>query len=279
MSFLKSLRRFYMGFLTLIPAPSKGWFIPYRYASTVSPPNRYPALEPVFKSAESDFRVFLDEIDSYSTDLLAIGSDPPPQPRWEQGWFPRLDAAAAYTMVRKHQPRRIVEIGSGHSTRFFARAVQDGKFNCELISIDPEPRANLVGLDVVQIRSTCQRADDAIFSTLESGDFLFIDSSHILMPGSDVDYFLNNIWHIICSDVIVHIHDVTLPDGYPAAWNWRGYNEQSAIAPLISGACARLLFSSNYVMTRMLDDFYSSSVCNRPMMQGALDTSLWFLKK
>ena len=268
-----------MGLLTILPGPSKGWFIPYRYAPAVSPPKRYAALESVFKSAESDFRLFLNEIDSYKTDLLAIGSEPPPQPRWEQGWFPRLDAAAAYTMVRKHQPRRIVEIGSGHSTRFFARAVQDGEFNCELISIDPEPRANFSGLDVMHICSTCQRADDAIFSNLESGDVLFIDSSHILMPGSDVDYFLNNIWHIICPGVIVHIHDVMLPDGYPEAWNWRGYNEQAAIAPLISSAHVRLLFSSNYLMTRMLDDFYSSSVQKLPMMQGAVDTSLWLLKE
>lgn len=124
MSFSKRFRRFYMGLLTLIPGPSKGWFIPYRYASTVTSPHLYSALEPVFKSAERDFRVFLDEIDSYRADFAAIGIDPPPQPRWEQGWFPRLDAAAAYTMVRKNRPNRIVEIGSGHSTRFFARAVQ-----------------------------------------------------------------------------------------------------------------------------------------------------------
>ena len=279
MSFSKSFRRFYMGLLTLMPGPPKGWFIPYRYASTVTSPHMYSALEPVFKSVERDFRVFLDEIDSYKADFAVIGIDPPPQPRWQQGWFPRLDAAAAYTMVRKHRPDRIVEIGSGHSTRFFARAVQDGGFNCEIISIDPEPRANLCGLDVVQIRSTCQQADDAIFSALTRGDVLFMDSSHILMPGSDVDYFLNHIWHIICSGVIVHIHDVMLPDGYPEAWHWRGYNEQSAIAPLISSAQASLLFSSNYVVTRMLDDFYASSVFSLPMLEGAVDTSLWLLKK
>jgi len=72
---------------------------------------------------------------------------------------------------------------------------------------------------------------------------------------------------------------VMLPDGYPEAWNWRGYNEQSAIAPLIASAQARLLFSSNYVMTRMLEDFYASSVFSLPILEGAVDTSLWLLKK
>ena len=65
-------------------------------------------------------------IEQYAAELEAIGSAPPPAPRWNQDWFPRLDAAAAYAMVRNTRPRRIVEVGSGHSTRFMARAVADG---------------------------------------------------------------------------------------------------------------------------------------------------------
>ena len=42
---------------------------------------------------------------------------PPPEPRWDQDWFPRLDAAALYVFVRETAPSRIIEIGSGHSTR------------------------------------------------------------------------------------------------------------------------------------------------------------------
>ena len=62
-------------------------------------------------------------IEELSTSLLAIGAAPPPAPRWNQDWFPRLDAAAAYATVRSLKPRRIVEVGSGHSTRFHARAI------------------------------------------------------------------------------------------------------------------------------------------------------------
>src|SRR6185503_4717515 len=68
----------------------------------------------------------LSSIENYRAELEAIGFEPPPAPRWNQDWFPRLDAAAAYAMVRITQPRRIVEVGSGHSTRFLARAVADG---------------------------------------------------------------------------------------------------------------------------------------------------------
>ena len=33
--------------------------------------------------------------------------------------------------------------------------------------------------------------------------------------------------------MLLHVHDIFLPDPYPAAWDWRGYNEQAAVAPLI----------------------------------------------
>ena len=46
--------------------------------------------------------------------------------RFEQEWFPRLDAVAAYTLVRRTRPRRILEIGCGHSSRFMAQAIADG---------------------------------------------------------------------------------------------------------------------------------------------------------
>src|SRR3546814_16899896 len=65
--------------------------------------------------------------DGFAGDLarIAEAKAPPPAPRFSQNWFPTLDAVAAYTLVRRHGPARIVEVGSGHSTRFLCRAVAD----------------------------------------------------------------------------------------------------------------------------------------------------------
>ena len=41
------------------------------------------------------------------------------------------------------RPRRILEVGSGHSTRFLAQAVADGGLDCAITCIDPQPRADL----------------------------------------------------------------------------------------------------------------------------------------
>src|SRR5687768_12038170 len=130
----------------------------------------------------------LSSIENYRAELEAIGFEPPPAPRWNQDWFPRLDAAAAYAMVRATQPRRIVEVGSGHSTRFLARAVADGGLATRITAIDPEPRATLAGLDIEWLRMPVERVEP--FPRLEANDILFIDSSHQLKPGNDVEFLL-----------------------------------------------------------------------------------------
>lgn len=267
-----------MGLTTIFGGRPQGWFVPYRYADTVTAPALYPALKPLFAAAEPALAAFLDEIDGFADALEAIGPDAPPQPRWNQGWFPRLDAAAAYTMVRTRKPARIVEIGSGHSTRFMARAVADGDLATGITAIDPAPRAAIADLGVRHVASTLYDADPAVIAALGPGDILFIDSSHILMPGTDVDFLLNTVWPSLPAGVLVHIHDMLLPDGYPHNWTWRGYNEQSAVAPLLTGHAANLLFAAHYAATRMAAAVDATVLGRLPLIDGAIETSLWIEK-
>ena len=212
--------------------------------------------------------------------LQAIGPDNPPEPRWNQDWFPRLDAAAAYGMVRHHAPGRIVEVGSGHSTRFLARAVRDGAMTCEITSIDPAPRASIAGLPIRTIASTVQDAGDAPFAALGSGDVLFIDSSHVLMPGSDVDFLLSRILPALPAGVLVHFHDIFLPEDYPESWTWRGYNEQAAVAAIMAGGDTyEVLFASRYAATQMADRLAQTVLAGLPLIDGAFENSLWLRKR
>ena len=118
-----------LGLLTVLGLARRGFFIPYRYAHTLPFPGRnppYSPLEAIMAGAEPKFAALLAEIDGLEADLAALGHEPPPSPRWTQDWFPTLDAAAAYAIVRGRKPKRIVEVGSGHSTRFMKRAADDG---------------------------------------------------------------------------------------------------------------------------------------------------------
>ena len=274
------LRALRIGLATVLGAARRGFFIPYRYADAVpSPVACYDALADRLAASGPALAAHLAAIDRLAPDLEAIGEGSPPAPRWRQGWFPRLDAAAAYAMVRTHRPLRIVEIGSGHSTRFLARAVADGGLETAITTIDPRPRAALAGLPIRHVATSLHEAGGAPFRDLEAGDMVFVDSSHILMPGSDVDIVLNRLWPALAPGVVVHFHDIFLPDGYPEAWAWRGYNEQLGVAALISAGAAEIVFASHYAVTRMADALGQTVIARLPIIDGAVESSLWLAKR
>lgn len=274
-------RRVWFGLLTVLNLARRGFFIPYRYAGRLPGPGArpaYPAAEVRFARAEDRFRDLLDGLGRYQAAFEAIGREAPPAPRWTQDWFPRLDAAVAYALVRRERPERIVEVGSGHSTRFLARAVADEGLACRITAIDPAPRADLSRLAVDLVRAALPETGDGPFRTLEAGDFLLIDSSHILMPGSDADHLYGRVLPALPPGVLVQVHDVFLPDDYPAEWDWRGYNEQLAVLPMILGSDWDVLFASHYVASRMAAAVAASPVGRLPLASGAFESSLWLRK-
>lgn len=282
-SFSRRLRRLSLGLRTLAGAGPGGWFIPYRYAGTLPAPATrppYAAIEQLFAQALPAFRATLARVEDVADDLLAIGADDAaPGPRWGQDWFPRLDAAVAYAMVRAAAPRRIVEVGSGHSTRFMARAIADGGLATRLVAVDPAPRAAIGGLGVEVHRVPLHAADGSLFAGLGAGDVLFIDSSHVLMPGSDVDDLVNRVLPLLPSGALVHVHDILLPDDYPADWAWRGYNEQLAIAPLLASGAWQPLFASHFMASRHGALLDRGVVGHLPLVEGARETSLWMVRR
>ena len=98
------------------------------------------------------------------------------------------------------RPRRIVEVGSGHSTRFLARAIADRALATTLALHRPRAACGACGAcRCAGMETTLQQAPESCFTDLAAGDLLFIDSSHILMPGTDVDWLLNRILPALAS--------------------------------------------------------------------------------
>lgn len=210
-------------------------------------------------------------VEQYSARLESLGEEAPPAPRWTQDWFPRLDAAAAYAIVRATRPARIVEVGCGHSTRFLARAVADGGLDTKITAIDPAPRAVLAGLKIHWIEAPVQSVPLRLFESLQRDDILFIDSSHQLKPGSDVEFLIGRALPRLASGVRVHFHDIFLPDDYPAQWAWRRYNEQEAVAALLADGYDEE-FSSHRAPREGV-------VARLPLVPGAVESSLWLRKR
>ena len=160
-----------MGLETLQGGRAQGFFTPYRYADQVAAPGAYPELERTFDAARHRIENVLDLIDADAVTLTAL-QGPPPIPRWDQSWFPRLDGAAAWALVRSSRPQRIIEVGSGHSTRMLAHAADDAsKITC----IDPEPRADIKALGVEHYARVLSSEDVALFAGLQANDIAFFD--------------------------------------------------------------------------------------------------------
>jgi predicted O-methyltransferase YrrM len=235
-------------------------------------------IELVFARCRPAFAARLRDLARYRDDFARFGGAAP-SPRFEQDWFPRLDAAMAYALVRERRPRRIVEVGSGHSSRVMARAIVDGNLAADFTAIDPQPRAPLAGLSIRHIDRRLQEVPAAMFAALKAGDILFIDSSHKLTPGSDVDLLVNQILPAIPAGVLVHIHDIFLPGGYPASWSWRNYNEQGAVAALFQGGGWAPIFASSFVLSQMAGEFAESIAAGLPLPAGAIESSLWLERR
>ncbi len=272
------LQRLKLGLMTVTGVAKRGFFSPYRYAAGVPDQvEHYAEIAAMMRDATPAMNSVLANIQSRASELLAIGGDVP-EPRWQQDWFTGLDAAAAYAIVSELRPKRIVEVGSGHSTRFMARAIRDGGFGCQFTAIDPFPRATLAGLDVHWEKSLLSADDFSHFDALESGDIAFIDSSHLLWPGTDVDILFARLLPRLASGVLIHIHDVFLPDGYPGEWHWRGYTEQQGVAALLAGGGFDIMFSSCFCRTRLDVAGMAPVIGILPVPAEMYETSLWLRK-
>ena len=79
------------------------------------------------------------------------------------------------------------------------------------------------------IEKKVQDIDLEFFSQLESGDILFIDSSHTVKIGGDVNYLFLEVLPRLKPGVIVHVHDIFLPFEYRRDWvldEFRFWTEQ-----------------------------------------------------
>ncbi len=158
--------------------------------------------------------------------------------------FASVDGEILYCMIRFLKPKRIYEIGSGNSTLLIVQATEKNKeetgLECEIISIDPyhdDMIKNIAPGKIKLLVKKVENLDLSIFDCLEENDILFIDSSHVLKIGSDVQYEYLDLLPRLNKGVFVHVHDIFLPAEYPKDWvlkEHRFWNEQYLLQAFLS---------------------------------------------
>jgi len=162
---------------------------------------------------------------------------------YENAWFGYSDAIFLYCFLRKYAPKRIIEIGSGFSSAVMLDTIDYFlSQRPEITFIEPYPE-RLISLlrdsdkkTVRIIDKKIQEVSPDVLLALASGDLLFIDSSHVVKCGSDLQFLMFEILPLLQPGVFVHFHDVFYPFDYPSEWLLEGryWNENYFLRAFLS---------------------------------------------
>ena len=156
--------------------------------------------------------------------------------RFQNDYYSYSDGIILYSMIRQFRPNRIIEIGSGFSS---ANMLDTNQlfFNStiDITFIEPHPEERLIPFltetdkkHTTIIKSDVQSVLLEIFKSLQAGDILFVDSTHVVKTGSDVNYILFEILPFIKCGVLIHFHDIFYPFEYPRDWVFKGFGWNEA---------------------------------------------------
>jgi hypothetical protein len=175
------------------------------------------------------------------------------------GSFMAVDAHVYYAFIRAYDPARIVEVGAGNSTRVASRALlrnreRTGR-NAQYTVVEPYPSPGVRDLEGISSfrQNKVQDVDLSTFTSLGPNDILFIDSSHVLRSGGDVQYLYLEVLPRLSPGVLVHIHDVSLPKHYPRVYfdNGTYWNEQYLLQAFLAfNSRFEVLWPGNYLMVK-----------------------------
>lgn len=185
-------------------------------------------------------------------------------------WYRYSDAIFLHCMMMHYRPKRIIEIGSGHSSAVMLDTNEFSLNNSiDFTFIEPFPENRLLKIlrptDYAQIKilkNFTQDVDTDLFSSLGENDFLFIDSTHVSKVGSDVNYIFFEILPVIKPGVIIHFHDIFYPFEMPRHWVYE----------------KKWFWNENYMLRAFLMDnpFYEILLFNTMMQKKHRD---WFAKE
>lgn len=205
---------------------------------------------------------------------------------YQNGSFGSGDGELYYSIIRYYKPSRILEVGSGFSTLLALKAIDmtrkvDPAYSCEVTCIEPYEMPFLESLPVRLIRKKVESVDPAIFSLLLQRDILFVDSSHIIRPGGDVNFLILEVLSGLNAGVLIHFHDIFTPYHYPVGWlkdEYRLWNEQYLLeAFLLNNPSFEIVFGINYMKQNHGAEIYEKF----PILKkepGRLPGSLWLRK-
>jgi hypothetical protein len=196
------------------------------------------SLQEQLIQSEPAFEELLISFSEYSECFKAIplnNNEDESCPYWINDWLPGLDAVSIYSLIATNNPSIYFEIGSGISTMFAKRAIEDHYLSTRIMSLDPEPRASIDAICDDLIRLPCEEVPISLFENLPGDMVFFVDSSHRAFQNSDVTVFFTEILPSLPEGCVWGLHDIELPYDYKSDVRDRYYNEQYLLTAYLLG--------------------------------------------
>jgi hypothetical protein len=233
-------------------------------------PKALPGVD-LNEESQKEFLTYL--LNNESSFHIPLKNDPSKRYSGDSLSYPYVDGIVLQAMMAKYRPGNVFEVGSGSSSGCMIDLSEQRGLGTRFTFIEPEPRWCLskvlknedygkAGITVLEKR--VQEVPASEFKTLQRNDILFIDSSHVSKPGSDVNYLLTEVLPILNSGVIIHFHDIYYPFEYTKEYlldlkllwsevyslhNFLLFNDQF-----------KILFFSDYMRLKLTEDPSFSSL-------------------
>ncbi len=199
--------------------------------------------------------------------------------QFNNDFYSSPDTEALYTILRTYQPKQILELGCGNSTRITRLAIRDGKLATKLVCLDPYPRRDVADFaDELHLRPVEDSNALDLVKQLKPGDVFFIDTSHDVRPANDCAYIYGVLIPAVPAGVIVHIHDIFLPYDYPtrlAFGDGASWGEQTVVAVMLQDADAWEAIWPGHYLQKTLPTFAT----HFPHLGDRAAQSLWLRKR
>lgn len=193
------------------------------------------------------------------------------------------DGMMLHGMLRHLRPRRLIEVGSGFSSALTIDTNErflDGAMEITFIEPHPELLQSLVGdgSGARILAQPVQQVHDDVFATLESGDVLFLDTTHVSRYGSDVNDLFTRVIPSVAPGVVIHLHDVFWPFEYPVDWlrEGRAWTEQYVLRSFLQfNEEFEILLFNSWLHTHHLDVIQAQL----PSMLENIGGSIWLRRR
>lgn len=173
------------------------------------------------------------------------------------------DAAVLHCMIRHFRPKTVIEVGAGFSTFISARAAlmnEKEGHPTRLVAVEPYPipllKKGFPGLDNLLVRKA-EEMEVSFFEQLGENDILFIDTSHVVRIGNDVNFLYLDVLPTLKKGVVVHTHDIFFPHHHSREQvldNLAFWTEQYLLqAFLCLNSAYEVLFGNHYMLYKYPD--------------------------